>query len=260
MGDMNNKRLAFQVGAVCLALCGGWAHADEGSGWFGRAAVEQMRMSAVLDGDLLDDDKSAVRHAQGAVNSWARAGARLEAGSEDAVAYRKVLDGSSYDPLRTGGECKKLCGAADGDCPVKRGPGVSEADLAALADELEEQGKEAKKDEFKELHNLFGQSPNRGALAYDVASENQCAAKCVSNTDCVVFTWNPFAEASSLTGLTAGCRLLNAEEFDRASYSRAPIRKGEWNWKKFRSDRISVKNYEKKNWNAVTTVEGDKPK
>ena len=84
MGDMNNKRLAFQVGAVCLALCGGWAHADEGSGWFGRAAVEQMRMSAVLDGDLLDDDKSAVRHAHGAVNSWARAGARLEAGSEDA--------------------------------------------------------------------------------------------------------------------------------------------------------------------------------
>lgn len=173
------------------------------------------------------------------------------------ISFRKVLDGSSYDPLKSGGACTDICG---GDKGKSRnglfcgGGAGSEADAVAetkaAAEEMETSGAESKKDDYRELHRLFGQSPSKGTLDYDAATENQCAAKCDVDTDCVMFSWDPFAQTSALTGRKSGCRLLSAEDFDRSSYSRTLITGR-------RPNRVAIKNYEKKNWNAVTTKAAD---
>jgi hypothetical protein len=175
------------------------------------------------------------------------------------ISFRKVLDGSSYDPLKSGGACTDICGGAKGKAKNSLfcGGGAGSGDDAkkeaeASAEELEKSGEESIREDYKELHRLFGQSPSKGALDYDAATINQCAAKCDSDTDCVMFSWDPFAQTSALTGRTAGCRLLTAEDFDRSSYSRTLI-----TGSRIKQNRVAIQNYEKKNWKAVVTKSGD---
>jgi hypothetical protein len=186
----------------------------------------------------------------------------VEAEAPGAVSYRKVLDGSGYDPLGRGGECKELCGPLDNDCPFASAGGPSEADAALemqlTSNQQETDGAKSISDNYKENSRLFGKSPNKGRIEYGASTINQCAVKCdEAGQECVMFTWNPFAETSALTGRKAGCRLLSTEDHERASYANSQIKSTGWNLRAGRKDRVSVQNFEKKNWDSLKTTSSD---
>ncbi len=181
------------------------------------------------------------------------------------ISFRKVLDGSSYDPLKSGGACTDICGGSKGKGLNALFCGGNASKSAAdkeeeeeVLREMEETGAESLKNSYIERKNLYSYSPNKGSLEYEAETMNQCAAKCDADTDCVMFSWDPFAQVSTLTGRKSGCRLLNAEEYDRSAYTKAKVVR-EWYWKGAirRSKTTGTQNFEKKNWNAVTTKSGD---